>query len=148
MNLYIDTKPTLEWVEIKITAFFYQTTCNTIFGEYTITNYDGYQGENSLQYELQLRMEDGNDYLWMTLSDDGEPLEFNTLSEAKAAAQADYERRTAERFRPIGDLLERAAQLVGNPGTGISGSTDFACIEWQKDYANIQSAIDRAKEGK
>ena len=33
-----------------------------------------------------------------------------------------------------GSLLERAASLVGNPGTNISGSTDFACAEWQKDY--------------
>lgn len=31
-------------------------------------------------------------------------------------------------------LLERAASLVGNPGTNISGSTDMACNEWQKDY--------------
>lgn len=31
-------------------------------------------------------------------------------------------------------LLERAAVLVGNPGTNISGSTDIACDEWQKDY--------------
>ena len=31
-------------------------------------------------------------------------------------------------------LLERAASLVGNPGTNISGSTDVACDEWQKDY--------------
>lgn len=31
-------------------------------------------------------------------------------------------------------LLERAASLVGNPGTNISGSTDIACDEWQKDY--------------
>lgn len=31
-------------------------------------------------------------------------------------------------------LLERAASLVGNPGTNISGSTDLACDEWQKDY--------------
>lgn len=31
-------------------------------------------------------------------------------------------------------LLERAASLVGNPGTNISGSTDIACDEWHKDY--------------
>lgn len=31
-------------------------------------------------------------------------------------------------------LLERAASLIGNPGTNISGSTDLACDEWQKDY--------------
>lgn len=32
------------------------------------------------------------------------------------------------------ELLERASNLVGNPGTNISGSTDFACLQWQKDY--------------
>ena len=31
-------------------------------------------------------------------------------------------------------LIERAATLVGNPGTNISGSTDLACDEWQNDY--------------
>lgn len=31
-------------------------------------------------------------------------------------------------------LLERAKCLVGNPGTNISSSTDFACIDWQNDY--------------
>lgn len=31
-------------------------------------------------------------------------------------------------------LLERAATLVGNPGTNISSSTDFACESWHKDY--------------
>jgi hypothetical protein len=31
-------------------------------------------------------------------------------------------------------LLERAVTLVGNPATNISGSTDLACNEWQKDY--------------
>ena len=31
-------------------------------------------------------------------------------------------------------LLERAALLVGNPGTNISGSTDLACRKWQEDY--------------
>lgn len=31
-------------------------------------------------------------------------------------------------------LLERAAGLVGNPGTNISGSTDLACEQWQEDY--------------
>lgn len=34
-------------------------------------------------------------------------------------------------------LLERAASLVGNPGTNISGSTDLACQQWQKDYAIV-----------
>jgi hypothetical protein len=32
------------------------------------------------------------------------------------------------------DLLERAAGLVGNPGTNISSSCDIACDNWQKAY--------------
>ena len=31
-------------------------------------------------------------------------------------------------------LLEEAANLVGNPGTNISGSCDIACVEWQEKY--------------
>ena len=31
-------------------------------------------------------------------------------------------------------LLARASGLVGNPGTGISSSTDIAADNWQKDY--------------
>ena len=45
---------------------------------------------------------------------------------------------TGERQSNIPDvsvsLLERAASLVGNPGTNISGSTDMACEQWQNDY--------------
>ena len=36
-------------------------------------------------------------------------------------------------------LLERARGLVGNPGTNISSSTDFACEDWQKDYEDWKS---------
>lgn len=32
------------------------------------------------------------------------------------------------------NLLERASNLVGNPGTNISSSINFACYDWQKDY--------------
>jgi hypothetical protein len=38
-------------------------------------------------------------------------------------------------FKNLVELLQRAANLVGNPGTNISGSTDIACQEWQKDLA-------------
>lgn len=36
------------------------------------------------------------------------------------------------------ELLERAASLVGNPGTNISGSTDVSCMNWQKDYEQFK----------
>ena len=37
------------------------------------------------------------------------------------------------------DLLERASLLVGNPGCGISSSTDIACDNWQKSYNELVS---------
>lgn len=37
------------------------------------------------------------------------------------------------------ELLERASWLVGNPGTNISGSTDLACENWQKDYEKFKA---------
>lgn len=36
-------------------------------------------------------------------------------------------------------LLERAAGLVGNPGTNISSSTDIAAENWQKDYEEFMN---------
>lgn len=39
------------------------------------------------------------------------------------------------------ELLERAANLVGNPGTNISFSTDSACDEWQKDYLSYLNNV-------
>lgn len=36
------------------------------------------------------------------------------------------------------NLLERAAILVGNPGTNISSSTDLACESWHKDYEEFK----------
>lgn len=34
----------------------------------------------------------------------------------------------------VSSLLEETANLVGNPGTNISGSCDIACMEWQEKY--------------
>ena len=40
-------------------------------------------------------------------------------------------------FNDFKYLLERASVLVGNPGTGISASTDIACDEWHKRYSEL-----------
>lgn len=36
-------------------------------------------------------------------------------------------------------LLEKASMLVGNPGTNISGSTDIACDNWQKEWEKFKN---------
>lgn len=44
-----------------------------------------------------------------------------------------------DEYQKMIELLERARNLVGNPGTNISSSTDFACEDWQKDYEEWKS---------
>jgi len=44
------------------------------------------------------------------------------------------------------ELLERASYLIGNPGANISGSTDCACDEWQRDYKYFLSTLPEEKE--
>jgi len=127
MTLYIDTRPQLFWVLGQAT---------TEFGIYDIEH----QFDGKFMAVLYNSNEIGDPANTIWLSD-----RVDTVELAKAAAQADYEERTAERFRPakeILDLLERASWLVGNPGTNISGSTDLACIKWQGDY----EATTKAKE--
>lgn len=46
------------------------------------------------------------------------------------------------------ELLERASYLIGNPGANISGSTDCACDEWQRDYKSFLSTLPEEKEEK
>jgi hypothetical protein len=128
MTLYIDTRPQLgNWVEKTSEPAYHIWDCDTVFGRYTIALLGS-------KYEL---------WFYGITYRNFKPSKTFTL--AKAAAQADYDARTAERFRPakeILDLLERASWLVGNAGTNISGSTDLACTKWQEDY----KAIAKAKE--
>lgn len=42
-------------------------------------------------------------------------------------------------YQKMIELLERARNLVGNPGVNISASTDIACDDWQKDYEDWKS---------
>ena len=69
MTLYIDTRPALEWVEYN--------------GRHMAGDYEIKQTPNE---KWQLTWTIDHDYY------------HDTLDEAKAAAQADYEARTAERF--------------------------------------------------
>ena len=72
MTLYIDTRPTLEWVE--------------------------YNGRHMADgYEIK-QTPSGRWILMWTINHDHY---HDTLDQAKAAAQADYEARTAERFRAV-----------------------------------------------
>lgn len=38
-------------------------------------------------------------------------------------------------------LLDTASNLVGNPGTNISSSTDLACDSWQEKYKKFLASI-------
>lgn len=53
-----------------------------------------------------------------------------TVSEALKAMD-EYAQQQVNEYKT---LLDRAANLVGNPGTNISSSTDIAAENWQKDY--------------
>jgi hypothetical protein len=84
MNIYIDTHPTLgEWIEKPNDITYHRRYCDTVFGRYTIAILCG-------KYELLL-------HGFVTYSFDP----YDTFDQAKAAAQADYEARTAERFRKV-----------------------------------------------
>jgi hypothetical protein len=75
MTLYIDTKPTLEWIEYN--------------GRYMA---DG--------YEVRFEASNGKWY-WMYYDQCEDHAYYEDPYHAKAAAQADYEARTAERFRKV-----------------------------------------------
>jgi hypothetical protein len=72
MTLYIDTRPTLEWVEYN--------------GRHMAHGYEIKQTPNG-RWILMWTI-DNHHY-------------HDTIDQAKAAAQADYDRRTAERFRKV-----------------------------------------------
>jgi len=96
MTLYIDTRPTLgEWIEKPNDITYHRRYCDTVFGRYTIA----ILGD---KYELLL-------HGFVTYSFDP----YDTFDQAKAAAQADYDRRTAERFRRV--------ELVTTPCPECSG---------------------------
>ena len=65
----------------------------------------------------------------------------NSISVQQALLQVwnECEQENNEDAPIVSSLLERAAGLVGNPGTNISGSTDVACEQWQRDFMNFRA---------
>ena len=91
MTLYIDTRPTLEWVGRNKSQ-----VCDTIFGQYVCyPTYDHSIDKGIVTLYLSV----------ITIyEEDGEVTNLshhNSFEAAKAAAQADYDRRTADRFRKV-----------------------------------------------
>ncbi len=76
MTLYIDTRPTLDWVD-----------------------YDGISFADG-SYKVRLELSN-NKWHWSYMDYWFDKGYYATIDEAKAAAQADYEARTAERFRAV-----------------------------------------------
>lgn len=117
MTLYIDTKPTLEWEE-TIDHWWYAVSD---YGMYRI------KINHWLSVDINLHLYQCQDVV-----------AFHSVHEsieaAKAAAQADYERRTAERFRPI-TLPPRMNAREGD------GSVHY-CTGWN----DVLDAIAKATE--
>lgn len=136
MTLYIDTKPTLEWVEwiieFKHTLdVFKGCSSKTVFGEYQI-----YYPNKNDKFEMYLHfptIEDGHpDY----------PIIFDlcdTLAEAQAYAQADYERRTAERFKVVEVPQEK--ELPSYDDDEFDFVTGYNC-SLRELHANIAKATE------
>jgi hypothetical protein len=109
MTLYIDTRPTLEWVE--------------------------YNGRHMADgYEIK-QTPSGRWILMWTINHDHY---HDTIDQAKAAAQADYEARTSERFRAI----ELPPYLPEDDGLNIPEHY------YNQALRDIHEAIAKAKEGK
>ena len=106
MTLYIDTKPTLEWIDYNDRHFA---------DYYEVMKYDGKYYFTFEGYIMHLS-------------------NYNTVDEAKAAAKADYERRTAERFKAI-TLPPRMDARQGD------GSVHY-CTGWN----DVLDAIAKATE--
>jgi hypothetical protein len=106
MTLYIDTRPQLKWIEYN--------------GRHMADHYEINQTPNERWI-----------IMWMI----GNNHYHDTLDEAKAAAQADYDRRTAERFRKVELPIKYPKYLSMNFESGWN-----ACLEY------ILRTIAKAKE--
>jgi hypothetical protein len=110
MTLYIDTKPTLEWVEDNDRYYCKQGEYHISLVKNGLWFLESNQHRNVLSY-------------------------YETPDEAKAAAQADYDRHTAERFR--------AVEL---PLYTFDGGYDEYTNGFNKCLELIYEAIAKAKE--
>jgi hypothetical protein len=118
MTLYLDTKPELDWVYDRPMVYAAQTSFCT---------YEIHPSHNI------------NVSCWIIMYN-RTPLDmdkYDTLSEAKAAAQADYQRRTAERFRKVEVPKRRISTFVDDEASAYND-----CID------DLQSAIAKATEAK
>jgi hypothetical protein len=116
MTLYIDTRPTLEWVKAWTKGNFHST--NGIY---------------------RVRKESYNKWCWFYTSGFNDVIEYyKTCKAAKAAAQADYEARTAERFRAVEvqDIMYHGFDLE-----------DYE-VGYNQALEDIREAIAKAKEQK
>ena len=100
MTLYIDTRPQLEWVEYN--------------GRHMA---DGYEIKQTPRGKWLLMWTIDNHHY------------HETLYQAKAAAQADYEARTAERFRAIDLPSKRKYKDNDSPDVEIHIHGFNRCIE-------------------
>jgi hypothetical protein len=85
MTLYIDTRPQLLWVLGQATT------------EYGVYDIDYNLGNGKIRAEFFTVEKDG----WEPVLTSWFSEEVYTIDQAKLAAQADYEARTAERFRAV-----------------------------------------------
>lgn len=135
MTLYIDLKPTLEWVTMD--GFFVYAVAD----KYLRYRIIWYSDVCDLVIEACYNPEEDK---WTHLGLLGSRMRHEDV--AKAAAQADYERRTAQRFVRV-ELPERrpAPPYESQYQLGqVSGHN--RCLDRLNEI--IQTALDRAKEAK
>jgi len=107
MTLYIDTRPQLEWIEYN--------------GRHMADHYEINQTPNER---------------WIIMWVIGNNHYHDTLDEAKAAAQADYEARTAERFRKV----EVPEEMPINNNSHLF----VLCLGYNQALRDIHEAIAKA----
>lgn len=124
MKLYIDTKPELEWDE-------YDGTAESEYGIYVVeANHIG-EGYNTLLH-VKGRIES----IAPIVKGDTRIFDYEAIQQCRVFAQADYDRRTAERFKEV----EMPARMNAREG---DGSVHY-CTGWN----DVLEAIDKAREGK
>jgi hypothetical protein len=107
MTLYIDTRPQLEWIEYN--------------GRHMADHYEINQTPNER---------------WIIMWVIGNNHYHDTLEAAKAAAQADYEARTAERFRKV----EVPEEMPINNNSHLF----VLCLGYNQAIRDIHEAIAKA----
>jgi hypothetical protein len=125
MTLYIDTRPTLEWVG-------YTSLCD--YGEYQIAESKPHGKFRAIMYY------ENNEVEWCSII-------YDTIDQAKAAAQADYEARTAERFRAVEVLPEDVTLHDLKRLRNYFGVNDKTLFE-HKAYAWLDSLIKHIAKAK